>query len=172
MAQITKEKNIILIGMPGVGKSTIGVLLAKETSRSFLDTDVYIQTREGRKLQEIIDAEGLEFFCKKEQLHILGIDRRSSVIATGGSVVYSEPAMEHLKTNGIIVLMDIDLDSLKNRLTDISYRGVVIEPGETFEALYSKRMPLYHRYADITIKCKSLNHEQVVKLILNKLDLN
>ena len=160
------EWNIVLTGMPGVGKSTVGVLLAKATRREFLDTDVRIQAADGRTLQEIIDTEGLKEFCRIEEHAILSLNCRACVIATGGSVVYSPAAMEHLRKSGTIVHLDLELDQLEQRISNLPTRGVVIEPGRTFRNLYEQRQPLYRRWADVTIDCGRKNHEQVVAEIL------
>lgn len=161
----SKDRNIVLIGMPGVGKSTIGVLLAKATSREFVDTDVLIQARGKRRLQEIIDADGMDAFCDVEERAILQLDCRRAVIATGGSAVYSPAAMEHLKESGVVVHLDLDLAALAERLTNLDTRGVVMRPGQTLEELFEERAPLYRRYADITIDCAALSHEAVVARI-------
>ena len=165
------KTNIVLIGMPGVGKSTVGVLLAKATSRDFLDTDVYIQAREGRGLQEIIDREGSEAFCRLEEGHILSLNCRSCVIATGGSVVYYPSGMKHLGSSGIIIHLDLDLPSLERRLTNLDSRGVVMAPGQTISQLFAERQPLYRKYAHQTIPCARRTHEQVVVEIIQRLGI-
>ena len=162
--------NIVLIGMPGVGKSTVGVLLAKAMSRSFVDTDVVIQAGEGRRLQDIIDTDGMDAFCAIEERRVLALACRRSVIATGGSVVYSAPAMRHLKASGVVVHLDLSLDTLKKRLTNLDSRGLVMGRDQTLEQLFHQRDPLYHEYADFTIDCENLTHEQVVERIVHALD--
>ncbi len=164
-----QNKNIILIGMPAVGKSTIGVLLAKRLGRYFLDTDVFIQALVGRTLQEIINSDGLDKFCKLEAEHICCIDKTNCVIATGGSVVYSDSAMSCLKANGTVIYLDLPLEMIKKRLTDLNIRGVVMSKGQTLDDLYKRRTPLYEKWADITIDCRSLTHEQVVGEIIERL---
>jgi shikimate kinase len=159
---LTYPKNIILIGMPGVGKSTVGVLLAKRLGLSFVDTDILIQVREGRSLQALIQAHGAAEFCRIEENHLLSLALAGHVIAPGGSVVYSPRAMAHLKTNGIAVHLDIAVERLKRRLDNVDARGVVIAPGQTIEALYAERRPLYLRYADATIATDGLTPDQVV----------
>ncbi|MCX5632386.1 MAG: shikimate kinase [Phycisphaerae bacterium] len=188
-----EDKNIVLIGMPAVGKSTIGVLLAKRLGRYFLDTDVFIQAVSGRGLQEIIDTDGLEKFCELEAEHITCIDRTNCVIATGGSAVYSDTAMNHLKETGEIVYLNLPLEMIKKRLTDLNpvrdkvsetpdgrqrrpvsngmnIRGVVMSKGKTLDDLYKQRTPLYKKWADITIDCLNLTHEQVVEKIIENLE--
>jgi shikimate kinase len=164
------DKNIVLIGMPAVGKSTIGVLLAKRLGRYFLDTDVFIQAIIGRGLQEIIDTDGLEKFCELEAEHITCIDRTNCVIATGGSVVYSDAAMNHLKEIGEIVYLHLPLEMIKKRLTDLNIRGVVMSKGKTLDDLYKQRTPLYKKWADITIDCLNLTHENVVEKTIEELE--
>jgi shikimate kinase len=113
--EIKPDTNIVLVGMPGVGKSTVGVLLAKITSHGFVDTDVYIQSRERRRLQEILDAEGRDAFCRLEEEHALSLDCSRCVIATGGSLIYSDAAMQHLKSRGVVVHLDLAVAQLKKR---------------------------------------------------------
>ena len=168
---ITQDTNIVLIGMPGVGKSTVGVLLAKATSRDFLDTDVFIQAKEGRSLQEIIDQEGSEAFCQAEEGHILSLACRSCVIATGGSVVYRAASMRHLSLSGVIIHLDLDLPALEKRLTNLISRGVVMAPGQTLRQLFGERLPLYRKYANFTVDCADRTHEEIVKEITRKLEM-
>jgi shikimate kinase len=167
---MSEKKNIVLIGMPTVGKSTIGVLLAKRLGRYFLDTDVFIQAVSGRGLQQIIDSDGLDKFCKLEAEHICCIDKTDCVIATGGSVVYSDAAMTHLKTGGIVVYLNLPLEVIKKRLTDLNIRGVVMSKNQSLDDLYKKRTPLYKKWADVTIDCQNLTHEQTVEKIIEKLE--
>jgi shikimate kinase len=163
------KRNIILIGMPGVGKSTVGVLLAKALSRDFLDTDVYIQAKEGRTLQEIIDQEGLLAFCQIEEHHVRSLKFRSSVIATGGSVVYYPAAMAHLQSSGIVIHLELTLAPLKKRLTNLPTRGVVMAPGQSFDHLFHDRLPLYRKYSHLTIDCAGRTHEKIVAEIIRRL---
>ncbi len=169
--RIRSDLNIVLIGMPGVGKSTVGVLLAKVLSRDFLDTDVFIQSREGRSLQEILDGEGIEAFCRLEERYILSLACRSSVIATGGSVVYHSAAMRHLSASGVVVHLDLDLPALERRLENLSSRGVVMAPGQTLAQLFAERQPLYRKHARYSISCADRNHEGVVREIMTVLRL-
>jgi len=163
------DSNIALIGMPGVGKSTVGVLLAKALSRQFLDVDVFIQAAEGRSLQEIIDGDGLAEFRKIEEQYTLCIDLTNAVIATGGSVVYSEKAMQHLAAHGFIVHLDLPVDKIEQRIRNLCTRGVVMEEGQTIRSLYTQRQPLYHKYAQLTINCTNKTHDQIVTEIARTL---
>jgi len=167
---VNHRSNIILIGMPGVGKSTVGVLLAKATARDFLDTDVLIQNLHARRLQDIIDADGLDVFRDIEEKAVLSLDLHSHVIATGGSVVYSTPAMLHLKTTGPAVYLYLPFERLQERLLDLDDRGVVRRPGQSLRDLYDSRRPLYERFADFTVDCTGLTHDNVVAAVTGILD--
>lgn len=156
------NKNIVLIGMPGVGKSTVGVLLAKRLGYSFLDTDIYIQCHAGKSLQELIRQHGTSGFCDLEARYMTSISVQAHVLATGGSVIYRPKAMKHFKANGVVIHLDIELSRLKKRLDDLDARGVVIGPGLTLDALFAERQPLYAKYADVTIKTDGLTPDQVV----------
>ena len=162
--------NIVLIGMPGAGKSTVGVLLAKATSRGFFDTDVLIQSFQGRRLQDIIDEHGIEPFLEKEEESILALHCRATVIATGGSVVYSDRAMKHLKRRGVIVHLDLSLSALEERLTNLDTRGIAMKPGQTLAGLYDEREPLYRRWAEIAIDCEGKTHEEVVVEVAERIE--
>jgi len=168
MTTLPTDPNIVLIGMPWVGKSTVGVLLAKAMSRNFVDTDVCIQAAERRRLQEIIDIEGIAAFRAIEEKRVLALSCKNHVIATGGSVVYSAAAMNHLKSRGVVVYLKLPLALLEERITNLGMRGVVIEQNQSFAALFSERQPLYVRYADVTVACAGLNHEQVVFRIVEE----
>jgi len=161
--------NLALIGMPGAGKSTLGVLLAKRTARSFLDTDLLIQKAEGAPLQEIIEKRGVEFFRSVEERVVLGLDGSSSVIATGGSVVYSQAAMEHLGRLGRRIYLDVPLAELEQRLGNLDQRGVIRGPGQDLEGLLAERRPLYERWADIRVECGELEHDGVVDAVIRAL---
>lgn len=163
-------KNIILTGMPGSGKSTTGVVLAKMLGRIFIDTDIVIQERTGRFLQNIIDTDGPAAFLKIEEEAILALERRNAVIATGGSVVLVQRAMEHLKETGIIVYLAISYDEMVRRLDNITTRGVVLLPGQDLQAMYHERVPLYQRYADITVDVTEESFEKRVGTILYELE--
>ena len=160
------KTNIVLTGMPAVGKSTIGVLLAKRLGLAFVDTDITLQTSEGKSLQELIQTYGLEQFCDLEAGHILSLDIRSSVIATGGSVVYRKAAMRHLGRSGVVVYLEIDLANLEVRLRDIDARGVVYAPGQSLADLYAERLPLYRSTADVTVPASGISPDQLVSRII------
>ena len=160
------KSNIILIGMPGAGKSTVGVLLAKVTNRSFLDTDVELQAEMRMRLHDIIAEKGSDFFCALEERHIYTVNVRDHVIATGGSAVYSDRAMRYLGAGGVVVYLQLSLDSLKKRLSSLDERGVVIREGQTLDELYAERAPLYEKYADVTVVCDDFTHEQVAAAVL------
>jgi len=157
--------------MPGAGKSTVGVLLAKALSRNFVDTDLIIQASEGRRLQDIIDEDGLEAFRVVEERHVLTLSIPGAVIATGGSVVYSSTAMSHLQVGGMVVYLELPLDTIRKRITNMDDRGVAKAPGQSLEALYTEREPLYTRYADVVIPCGDLGHDDVVKAVMESLSL-
>jgi shikimate kinase len=165
-ASATTRRNIVLIGMPGVGKSTVGVLLAKQLGFAFLDTDIAIQVREGRSLQAIIAAHGADEFCRIEEEQILSLAVAGHVIAPGGSVVYRPRAMAHLRAHGTTIHLDIGLAPLKRRLEDLEARGVVIGPGQTIAGLFRERRPLYRRYADAVVATDGLTPDQVVAAVL------
>ena len=166
---LDRDRNIVLIGMPGAGKSTVGVLLAKATEREFIDTDVFIQARQGRPLQEIVESEGLRGFCHIEERHILELAARRFVIATGGSVVYSNPAMGHLRDAGVIVYLALPLDAIERRLSNLATRGVVIAEGHSLAGLYEERRPLYETWADLTVDCVGKNQDHIVAEIVERL---
>ena len=148
--------NIILIGMPGCGKSTVGVILAKVLGLQFCDTDLVIQQREGRRLQEIIDAEGNDAFLRCERDALVTLDVEDSVVATGGSAVYSAEAMAHLRAIGTVVYLRVSAEEIERRLADFAARGVAIKDGQTVRDLYDERIPLYEKYADITVSAEGV----------------
>ncbi len=161
--------NIILISMPGAGKSTLGVILAKARGMKFIDTDLIIQEKTGRLLQEIIDTDGPEAFKKIEEETILSLQCHQTVIATGGSVVFSGRAMDHLKSGGIVIYLTISFEEMARRLRNITTRGIVLVAGENLQDMYTKRIPLYEKYADITIDCSHEDFEHSVEKILEVL---
>lgn len=163
------SSNLVLIGMPGSGKSTIGVVLAKKTSRDFVDTDVVIQSHEHRSLQDIVDNDGYMALRAIEEKWVLSLALENTVISTGGSVVYSEKSMAHLARNGTIIFLDVALDTLKKRITDYDQRGIARRPDQSFEDLFLERSVLYNRYAHITVKSDHLDHEQACAEIISRL---
>ncbi len=162
-------KNIVLIGMPGAGKSTIGVVLAKVLGYQFLDSDLLIQKQEKRKLREIISQEGNDGFQKIENQVNASIDTEHTVIATGGSVVYCEEAMDHLKSVGTVIYLKLSLESLSQRLGNLKGRGVLLREGQTLSDLYEERSPLYEKYADIVIDEEGKDLEASLQMILETL---
>lgn len=165
----SKRSNLILIGMPGAGKSTVGVILAKLTVRGFVDTDVLIQTAHGRTLQDIVDTEGYAALREIEEETLLGVSVRNCVIATGGSAVYSASAMAHLTSDGIVIFLDVDLPTLEARIHDFRTRGIAKRPDQDFTDLFQERATLYQKYADITIRHDSLTQEEVCAKIMERL---
>jgi len=164
----TKE-NIALIGMPAAGKTTIGHLLSKKIGFKFLDSDDVIQEKEQQTLAQIIDSKGLDTFLEIEEHHVTGIDCKGYVIATGGSVVYSKKAMNHLSSFCTIVYLSMELSGLLTRLCDLTSRGVAITPGKSIEDLYKERTPLYDRYCDIKIDCCTMTIDQVIETAVKSL---
>ena len=160
------SSNIILIGMPGAGKSTCGVLSAKILLKNFFDTDLLIQNLEGKRLQEIIDEKGVAYFQSAEEKAILSLDINGTVIATGGSVVYSEKAMEHLKKLGKIIYLHLDYETMEKRIKNLSTRGLVLRNGSTLKDMYDERLPLYEKYADSTIVCDNNSIEETAEQIV------
>ena len=156
------KDNIILIGMPGVGKSTVGVILAKVLGYKFVDADIVIQESEGKLLKDIIASEGVDGFIAVEDRINSSIDCHKSIIATGGSAVYGENAMAHFKEIGTLVYLKLDYYKIKRRLGNIKNRGVVMPEGYTLKKLYDERVKLYERYADITVDCNGLNVEESI----------
>ena len=160
------KSNIILIGMPAAGKSTIGVLLAKSLLKDFVDTDLAIQSGCGCTLSDIIEREGTDKFLKIENDIICAQNYRSCVVATGGSAVYGEEAMAHLKKDGTAVYLELALGEIKKRIGNIKTRGVAMKNGDSLEKLYEEREPLYNKYADIKINCDGLTAEECVEKIV------
>ncbi len=161
--------NIILIGMPGAGKSTIGVVLAKVMGYRFTDSDIIIQEKTGRLLHEIIEEEGIEGFNAIENKINSEICTDKAVIATGGSAVYGGEAMEHFRSIGTVVYLKLGYKDIVSRLGDINERGVVIKEGQTLMDLYNERIPLYEKYAMLTIDCTDREIRDIVKEIKARL---
>ena len=164
-------KNIILIGMPGAGKSTIGVLLAKTLIMSFTDTDLLIQKKHSAALCEIIKEHGIDEFLRIENDVICEENFCNCIVATGGSAVYGKEAMAKLKENGVTVYLKLSPDELEKRINNIHTRGIAMKEGTTLAELYAERAPLYEKYADITVNCSALTPEQCVDAITEKLKM-
>lgn len=165
------KKNIALIGMPGVGKSTIGVILAKILGYHFLDSDLVIQEQEKKLLREIIREQGREGFLKIENDVNASLNVERTIIATGGSVIYGEEAMEHLKEIAEVVYLQLDYKELEKRLGNLAGRGVVLMPGQDLKDLYLERTPLYEKYADVTVSENHLGTEETIGQVLRALKL-
>jgi shikimate kinase len=163
---VVRQPNIILIGMPGAGKSTVGVLLAKALGFLFVDTDLVIQCREGQTLQTIIENSGIGCFLEIEAEVIAALDCRRTVIATGGSAIYSNSAMKHLKTNGLIVYIRLEYTELEKRVTNMATRGIAMAKDQSLRELYHERVRLYEKYADVIIDSSFLSVEETVQQIL------
>lgn len=164
-----KKDNIVLIGMPGVGKSTVGVILAKILGYQFVDADLVIQKEEGKLLKDIIAEKGTDGFIQVENRVNSNLQVHESVVATGGSVVYGTEAMEHLSEIGTVVYLKQSLRKLERRLRNIKNRGVVLRPGQTLKDLYRERTVLYEKYADIIVDESNLNVEQTVEAVIDAL---
>ena len=160
------SSNIVLIGMPGSGKSTCGVLAAKALLKNFFDTDLLLQNLEGKRLQSIINENGIEYFNKAEERAILSLDIQGTVIATGGSVVYSEKAMAHLRSLGKIIYLRLGYEEMEKRIKNITTRGIVLKEGETLLDMYNERAPLYEKYADEILNCDGMTVEETVESIV------
>ncbi len=159
-------KNIVLIGMPACGKSTIGVLLAKAMGYRFIDTDIVIQNDTGRLLQDIIDSEGLDAFCIAEERAICSVEEKGGcVIATGGSAVYSRTAMLHLKEHSLVYYLSLPVPEVEKRLYNIKSRGIAMRPTDTITQVFERRRALYEEYADITVECLGKSIEETVSEI-------
>lgn len=164
------KDNIILIGMPGCGKSTLGVLLAKTLLKSFIDTDLLIQQQEGKELYKIIAEKGKDAFAKIENEAVAKVDCHNSIIATGGSVVFGEDAMKNLKSLGTVVYLKLPLHEIERRVRNIHTRGIVMAPGQTLASVFHERAPLYEKYADITVHCSRAPLEKTVEKIMKALN--
>ncbi|WP_312092670.1 shikimate kinase [Aminipila sp.] len=159
-------KNLILIGMPACGKSTVGVVLAKTLGMKFLDTDLLIQEREGALLQDLIDQKGDDYFKKVEEYILRSVDTENTVISTGGSAVYYPEAIKHFKKKGKIVYIKVPYDTIEQRLDNITTRGITMAPGQTLRDLYEMRVPLYEINADVTVDTDGLTVEQTIERII------
>ena len=161
--------NLILIGMPGCGKSTVGVVLAKALAMDFVDSDLVIQREMGMKLSQLIDLHGDDGFREIENRINAELQVENSIIATGGSVVYGEDAMRHLKDIGTVIYLKLSCPTIADRLGDLHARGVTIKPGWTLQDLYNERTPLYEKWADITVDCEHMMLREVVEYITKQI---
>ena len=160
------KSNIILIGMPGSGKSTCGVICAKVMLKNFFDTDLLLQGLEQSRLQDLIDNKGVDYFYDAEERAILSLDIRATVIATGGSVIYSDKAMQHLRSLGKVVYLRLRYDTMMQRIHNFTTRGIVVREGSTYRDMYHERVPLYEKYADVVIDCDENTVEETVERIV------
>lgn len=160
-----RKKNIVLIGMPGVGKSTVGVILAKVLGYEFIDSDLVIQKQTGKLLKDIIAEKGPEGFIEVENEINSKLEAENSIIATGGSIVYGAEAMAHLKEIGTVIYLKQSLEELEGRLGNIKNRGVVLKEGQTLATLYEERIVLYEKYADITVDEENLDIEETIAAV-------
>lgn len=158
--------NLILIGMPGSGKSTLGPMLAEKLSFPFLDTDQAIEEAQQRTLQDIMNNDGRTAFRRIEEKILLSLNLQGHVIATGGSAIYSEQGITHLKSNGFAIFLDADMATLESRIDNFSTRGLVKHPEQSFAQLFEERLPLYRKHADITVQSAGLTPEEVCGKIL------
>ncbi len=154
--------NVVLIGMPGAGKSTVGVVLAKRLGYRFVDSDLVIQEQENMLLHQIIEEKGLAGFLEVENKANAKIQAKRSVIATGGSVIYGREAMAHLKEIGMVVYLQLSCPAIEERLGDLHERGVALREGQTLQDLYRERVPCYEKYADFTVDCEGRRIREIV----------
>lgn len=163
--------NIILVGMPACGKSTVGVVLAKTINKGFVDTDILIQETEGKKLQEIINEKGNDYFHQVEENVLSTFQGENCVVATGGSAIYFENAINKMKQNGKVIYLKVSLDTILERLNNIKTRGVTLGEGQTIEDLYNYRIPLYEKNADVIIDAEGLKIEEIIEKIIEKMEI-
>ena len=163
-------RNIVLIGMPGCGKSTLGVLLAKALMMDFVDTDLIMQKQFGKPLQQLVDELGTEGFSRAEEACICSLQFENTVIATGGSVALEEKAMEHLSRNGAIVFVKLTYETIESRLKNISTRGITLKKGQTLRDLYDYRQPYYRRWGQLVVEADGQDIEQTVETLVKKLN--
>ena len=164
--------NVILIGMPGCGKSCMGRALSKKLNMKLIDTDRLIEAKTGKKLQEYIDENGIDGFRAVEEETLLSVVGDGLVISTGGSAVYYDAVMKHFKKLGAVVYLYVGVDIIKQRLGDFSRRGVVLKPGQTVDGLYAERTKLYEKYADIVVNCNGTDYQSYQASLIEALSNN
>lgn len=169
MKPLNMKNNVVLIGMPACGKSTIGVVLAKVMGKDFVDTDITIQHVEGRPLQQIIDENGNDYFKKVEEQVLSSFCEENCIVATGGSAVYYDRAMEHLKENGVVVYLKVSLEGIESRLHNLATRGVTLRPGQTIADLYEERIPYYEKHSDICVETENMDIWEAAEYIVHQL---
>ncbi|MDP4182898.1 MAG: shikimate kinase [Bacillota bacterium] len=161
------NKNIVLIGMPGAGKSTIGVLLAKTLKKTFIDTDLLIQQKENDFLQNIINKNGIKYFLSLEERIVVSLEAENHVIATGGSVIYSDRASSHLKKGGILIYLKLPYEIIEKRIKNIKTRGIAMENGQSLSDLFMERKQLYEKYSDYALECYQKDSEEIIEEIIS-----
>ena len=170
---MAKKSNIVLIGMPGAGKSTLGVVLAKILGMVFVDGDILIQNQAGNTLQKIIDAQGVDGFLQVENDVLAAVDVQNTVISTGGSAIYSDEAMRHLTEIGTVVYLDVSLEELRSRLGSLHERGVVMRKGVSMslDEIFEERGPLYRKYAEVTLQTDGLTVREATRKLVDALSV-
>lgn len=170
---MAKKSNIVLIGMPGAGKSTLGVVLAKILGMDFVDGDILIQNQVGNTLQKIIDAQGVDGFLQVENDVLVAVDVQNTVISTGGSAIYSDEAMRHLTEIGTVVYLDVSLEELRSRLGSLHERGVVMRKGVSMslDEIFEERGPLYRKYAEVTLQTDGLTVREATRKLVDALSV-
>ena len=170
---MAKKSNIVLIGMPGAGKSTLGVVLAKILGMDFVDGDILIQNQVGNTLQKIIDAQGVDGFLQVENDVLAAVDVQNTVISTGGSAIYSDEAMRHLTEIGTVVYLDVSLEELRSRLGSLHERGVVMRKGVSMslDEIFEERGPLYRKYAEVTLQTDGLTVREATRKLVDALSV-
>ena len=170
---MAKKSNIVLIGMPGAGKSTLGVVLAKILGMDFVDGDILIQNQAGNTLQKIIDTQGVDGFLQVENDVLAAVDVQNTVISTGGSAIYSDEAMRHLTEIGTVVYLDVSLEELRSRLGSLHERGVVMRKGVSMslDEIFEERGPLYRKYAEVTLQTDGLTVREATRKLVDALSV-